>query len=227
MRKYLFFLGCFLLGGLLSGQDLTDEFVDSLAAKGDLNEWHYIKEVKAVNHLLKIASAIDTITYLRKGDETECKYKGQIVTNPLSNISRHKPTTTCYSDTCRQITVMCYLRIGHENYITVEDHRIFETQLNCHPDELEVSMVLSHIANEVLDGKWVKFDQLGNPLLIGKYQQVDSIYSDSIAEIDPATYEVIYTPVQRNKYPKKIGIWAHLNTEGDTLRVEHYPEKYD
>jgi hypothetical protein len=104
---------------------------------------------------------------------------------------------------------------------------VFETQLICHPEEEEANMVLSHMNNEVLDNEWVKYDRLGNPLLVGKYQQVDSIYTDSIAEIDPETYELIYTLVPRNKYPKKVGVWMHLYTTGDTLKVEHYPERYE
>ncbi|MFK8163143.1 MAG: hypothetical protein AB8H12_11825, partial [Lewinella sp.] len=61
----------------------------------------------------------------------------------------------------------------------------------------------------------------------GNYQQVDSSYVDTVLTVNPETYEIYDVYVPRKKHPLKIGIWVYRDRSGDTLKVEHYPEKYD
>lgn len=220
MRKHLLFFGCFIFGGLLHGQGITDEFVESLFDSGNV-DWYCLRSVYKLNYYIKHVGKPDTIGYRREGDGIMFSYRGNQVVG-LCDITNTGVSVSVSGGGSRH-TIGWYQGIfresnGMEKRIKVRSNAFHH---------LDKEVVIAYYQDDVLVGPYLELTLDNTVTEKGGYQQIDSLYIDTVITANPATYEVYNDYVPRKKYPLKIGTWVYRNRSGDTLKVERYPEKHD
>ncbi|MEM1356587.1 MAG: hypothetical protein AAGF89_00205 [Bacteroidota bacterium] len=183
--------------------------------------------VRKINYYLKKANIPDTLSYSPKGNRISYQYRQEEIKNPCGNDWSQEPVFVSRSNSHTFISY--YAKLFTNSITKLENHeppcfikveafisKLYKT------DKIKIA----NYSNEVLDDRYLELTGTGEVLVQGHYQQIDSTYLEFIPTPDPDTYEVINRVVQRKKYPKKVGDWIYRSPEGDTLRMERYPDKY-
>ncbi|WP_020567807.1 hypothetical protein [Neolewinella persica] len=220
MAKPFIILVCFLFGGLLHGQEITDEFLESLFESGNEDYWYCLQSVYSLNYYIIHVANPDTIAYHREEDRIVFSYQGDTVKGICDR-----------GNTDVRVSVF-----GGGSWHTIRRRQgIFreqsglEMRINVHSGlhHLDKEVVFAYYLDDVLTGHYMELTLDKVVMKEGAYQQIDSSYVDTVLTVNPDTYEVYDEYVPRKKYPLKIGTWVYRNRSGDTLKVERNPEKHD
>lgn len=203
--------------GALNGQAALEGLVDPLANQGDRIEWYRFNSVRQINYYLNLAGGFDTIAY-RKADNTIVySYQNKVI-DPMYD--QNKPEK------------LVEIRRGGSHgrrvyYAIFREPRKPERRVQVVKDYLynrDKDLVIAHYKEDVLIGRYLEFTHSDIIAEEGWFKQIDTSYTEVLPAVDPKTYEVTDTIVERTKFPLKTGVWIYRNEAGDTLRVEHYPE---
>lgn len=220
MNKFLSFLIFFCLSGFVNGQEITDDFVESLLHRGD-KDYYCLQSVFKLNYYLQQVGGFDTIAYRRDGKGVRFSYQGEVISEICDRKNLEGPVSIYGGVT------------GH----TIKRHQgVFRTSSgiemrinirNSYLHKIDNEVVIAYYQDDVLIGPYLELTLDNTLTKKGNYQQIDSLYVDTVITVNPATYEIYDEYVPRKKYPLKIGTWVYRNRSVDTLKVEHYPEKYE
>lgn len=218
MRKYLFLVG---FGGLLHGQEITDEFVESLFDSGKQDYRYCLRSVYRLNYYINHVGKPDTIAYRREGNGILFSYRGNQVAGLCDSANTEVPVSVSGGGSLHSSRY--YKGIFRQS--NGLEMRINVSRSAFH--HLDKEVVFAHYRDDVLTGHYMELTRDKVVTHEGIYQQVDSSYVDTVLIVNPLIYEVYIEFVPRKKYPMKVGTWVYRNRSGDTLKVEHYPEEYD
>jgi len=201
----------------LRGQDITESFIDSLYTN-DYGKALGLRAVQTINYTLNFVENLDTVVYFRSGEELVYFYEGQRLAVPSY------PTTG-------NETVSIYFNNGHGSFSA--SIRILETIMKDVKAEVIVQVLINfqsnraivkHQVNDLLNGRYRELTLDGKPLIEGYYTQIDSTWQDTVLHINPITYDAENSLVIRDKFAVKVGRWLYYNEQGDTIKIENYPE---
>lgn len=217
MNRWLLFLGAWTISTCSFAQTNVDDLTTALIDQNRSSELLELDAIRSINYYLKLAEALDTIAFKGSGDTISYSYKNKEI-DPF--FDRKKPN--------KPVSITVGIGHGRRSYRGVfkkpggEERRV--RIIKDHLYDREKNLIVAHYRDDVLCGRYVEFAPSNAIIKEGSYYQIDSLYQDTIISINPDTYEVVYSTIQRTKYPIKTGSWAYRNPEGDTLRVEHYPK---
>lgn len=220
MTKSLIIVVCILLSGLLRGQEVTDEFMDALFQSGN-KDWYSLRSVFTINYYLQHAGTYDTIAYRRDGEDVLFSYQGEVIPEISDRKNLEGPVSVyggITGHTIKRHQGVFRASNGIEKRINIRNNYLYK---------IDKEVVIAYYQDDVLIGPYLELTLDNTVTKKGDYQQIDSLYVDTVIAVNPATYEIYDKYVPRKKYPLKVGTWVYRNRSGDTLKVEHYPEKYD
>jgi hypothetical protein len=217
MRMLLILLFLISLAVPLPGQEITDEFIGSLYSHHDQLVYEFTG-VRRINYALKCVGGLDTVAYHRKGDELVYSYEGQKLNDPFGRASKDRPVRIwSYNGHGRWSVEMHVIKMMEDGG---KEEFVIETVSNQEYDKF----TYSYYINDISAGHYLELTPYGETLVDGNYTQIDSIWQDTIPLVNPETYEVSDSLVVRHKFPLKTGRWLYYGEQGDTLRIELYPE---
>ncbi|HRX29319.1 MAG TPA: hypothetical protein P5235_08015 [Saprospiraceae bacterium] len=81
------------------------------------------------------------------------------------------------------------------------------------------SIKVENYINGVISGSYKELKLNGEPIVIGNFTQIDSIYHDTIITYDYETYEEQFKVIKRLQIGIKCGEWMHYNNDGQ-IKIE-------
>lgn len=87
-------------------------------------------------------------------------------------------------------------------------------------DSCETKIRIENYRDEILFGNYIEMCSSGDIYRLGNYDQIDSVYLDTITYFDPDTYEEIIEIKERKVFPIKCGNWQVKTDKG--IRIEEY-----
>lgn len=206
------------------GQEITKDFVDALWEKAPY-KGKALQNVQLLNMWLEVIGDIDTVSYVPSGDTLVYTFKNEVINADVSGGRGEQPRITWLTGIHGYQLLGCRYTSPSGEGVGMKEEAIVVRRTACDAMTSNETLTIEHYNDGVLSDRYVTVSRRSLKVLVeGQYSQIDSIWLDTVLHINPVTYDRVDSLVIRSKFPVKAGQWLYYNEQGDTIKIEEYPE---